>query len=134
MHSISVYLVNKSELRNEKIDSLKDVNKTTIRWVEMSSNILATTHIPDFKKWRKDKTVAKVETDYWYLHSKYYFGGSQSAKVFINGEKVLDQNSEFDWSLRPINSALKMLGVVKKDGLDEFDTIGLGEKRTNNDF
>jgi hypothetical protein len=128
MHSISVYLVNKSELRNEKIDSLKDVNKTTIRWVEMSSNILATTHIPDFKKWRKDKTVAKVETD--------YFGGagSQSAKVFINGEKVLDQNSEFDWSLRPINSALKMLGVVKKDGLDEFDTIGLGEKRTNNDF
>lgn len=128
MHSISVYLVNKSELRNEKIDSLKDVNKTTIRWVEMSSNILATTHIPDFKKWRKDKTVAKVETD--------YFGGagSQSAKVFINGEKVLDQNNEFDWSLRPINSALKMLGVVKKDGMDEFDTIGLGEKRTNNDF
>lgn len=128
MHSISVYLVNKSELRNEKIDSLKDVNKTTIRWVEMSSNILATTYISDFKKWRKDKTVAKVETD--------YFGGagSQSAKVFINGEKVLDQNSEFDWSLRPINSALKMLGVVKKDGMDEFDTIGLGEKRTNNDF
>lgn len=31
MQSISVYLVNKSELRNEKIDSLKDVNKTTIR-------------------------------------------------------------------------------------------------------
>lgn len=128
MHSISVYLVNKSELRNDKIDSLENGNKSTIRWIEMGSSILATTHIPDFKKWRKDKTVAKVETD--------YFGGagSQSAKVFINGEKVLDQNSEFDWSLRPINSALKMLGVVKKDGLDEFDTIGLGKRRTNDDF
>lgn len=128
MHSISVYLVNKSELRNEKIDSLKDSNKTTIKWIEMDSNILATTHIPDIKKWREDKTVAKVETD--------YFGGagSQSAKVFINGKKVLDQSDEFDWSLKPINSALKMLDVERKDGMDEFDTIGLGKKRTNDDF
>lgn len=128
MHSISVYLVNKSELRNDKIDSLKNGNKSTIRWIEMGSSILATTHIPDIKKWREDKTVAKVETD--------YFGGAgnQSAKVFINGKKVLDQSDEFDWSLKPINSALKMLGVVKKDGLDEFDTIGLGKRRTNDDF
>lgn len=128
MHSISVYIVNRSELRNEKIDSLKSGNKTTIKWVEMDNNILASTYIPDFEEWRKNKTVAKVETD--------YFGGlgNQNAEVFINGEKVLDQNDEFDHSLRPINSALKMLGVKRKEGMDEFDTVGLGKRRTNDDF
>ena len=50
-HYISVYLINKSELRNEKIDSLKEGSKNTINWIEMNSNILATTHIPNIRGW-----------------------------------------------------------------------------------
>jgi len=35
----------------------------------------------------------------------------------------------------PINEALKMMGgVERKSGMDEFDTIGLGRYRTNEDF
>ena len=47
---------------------------------------------------------------------------------------LLEQDDEFDWKLNPINSALKLLGVNKKDGMDEFDTIGLVRYRSNHDF
>jgi len=60
--------------------------------------------------------------------------GDQSAKVFVDGKKVFDVNDEFDYSVKPINEALKMLGVIKSDGKDEFDTIGLGRYRSNSDF
>ena len=49
-------------------------------------------------------------------------------------KKILEQDDEFDWKLKPINSALKLLGVNKKDGMDEFDTIGLVRYRSNHDF
>ena len=49
-----------------------------------------------------------------------YFGGigAQYASVFC-GSVNADKN------IRRINEALKYLGVVAKDGLDEFDTVGL---------
>ena len=59
--------------------------------------------------------------------------GSQSAKVFDNGKKVLDQDDEYDTRLNPINKALKLLGVTRSE-FDEFDTIGLGNYRSNSDF
>jgi hypothetical protein len=131
-HCISVYLINKSELRNEKIDSLKEGSKNTSHWTEMNSNILATTHIPNIREWGVDKTIAKVETD--------YFGGSgnQSAKLFVNNKKVLDYSDEYynekGYMKSPINEVLKSLGVIRKEGLDEFDTVGLGKYRSNYDF
>lgn len=124
-HCISVYLINKSELRNQKIDTIiDDVNDNKIVWTELGANILATPHIPNFKKWRVDKTVAKITTD--------YFGGmgEQSAKLFVNNEKVFDGDDTHG----PINKVLKRLGVVRESGLDEFDTVGLGKYRSNYDF
>jgi len=32
--------------------------------------------------------------------------------------------------VRDINAALRVLGVVAADGLDEFDTVGLAEHRS----
>ena len=122
--------MNKSELRNEKINSvLKNKEKSEeIKWTELPHDILATTHIPNVREFGKDKTIAKIVTD--------YFGGSghQEAKIFVNNKKEYDKSSEFDWSERPINTVLKMMGVSKKDRQDEFDTIKLSNYRSNEDF
>ena len=129
-HCISIYLMNKSELRDEKINSVLEnkTNQKEIKWTELSEGILATTNIPNIREFGKDKTIAKVSTD--------YFGGSghQEAKLFVNNKKQYDKSSEFDWSVRPINDVLKSMGIVAKDGQDEFDTIGLGKYRLHSDF
>ena len=129
MHCISIYLINKSEIRDEKIENLfcKITKNKSIKWVDMGQ-LVATTNIPNIRDWGKDKTIAKIETD--------YFGGagSQSAKLFINNKKVYDKNDEFGWKEKPINSVLKMMGITPKDGMDEFDTIGLSKYRSNEDF
>jgi len=128
-HCISVYLMNKSELRNEKINSvLENKESKEIKWTELPHDILATTYIPNVREFGKDKTIAKISTD--------YFGGAghQEAKLFVNNKKEYDKSSEFDWTERPINTILKMMGVSKKDQKDEFDTINLSNYRSNEDF
>ncbi len=140
-HCISVYLMNKSELRDEKIKSIidgkdtddglvmsKKIKSSDLIWTELESDIIATEHIPNIREYGKDKTIAKIETD--------YFGGwgVQSAKLFVNNKKVYDESDEQDISLKPINTALKMMGVTAKSNMDEFDTIGLSRYRSNSDF
>lgn len=128
-HCISVYLINKSDLRDEKINSvLKNTKSKSINWVELPKGILATTNIPNIREFGKNKTIAKISTD--------YFGGSghQEAKLFVNNKKEYDKSSEFDWSERPINSVLKMMGIIPDKGMDEFDTINLSKYRSNQDF
>lgn len=121
--------MNKSELRDEKIDSvLENKESKEIKWTELPHDILATTYIPNVREFGKDKTIAKISTN--------YFGGAghQEAKLFVNNKKEYDNSSEFDWSERPINTVLKKMGIKSKDGMDEFDTINLGNYRSNEDF
>ena len=121
--------MNKSELRNEKINSvLENKESKEIKWTELPHDILATTYIPNVREFGKDKTIAKISTD--------YFGGAghQEAKLFVNNKKEYDKSSEFDWSEKPINTVLKMMGVSKKDRQDEFDEINLSNYRSNEDF
>lgn len=129
MHCISVYLIRKSDLRDEKIDNiLEDKFKNEIVWTEMDCDMLATTDIPDLEKFGKGKMIASISTD--------YFGGMgyQSAKLFVDSKIEYEADDEYDYSIRPINTVLKKMGVVKKGGMDEFDAIGLGNYRTNEDF
>ena len=128
-HCISVFIIRKSDLRDDKIESIiNDSKYTDIKWVKLNCDLLATTKIPNIREFGSDKTIVYISTD--------YFGGSgnQSAKVFMNNKKILDQDDEFDWRLKPINSALKLLGVERTSGYDEFDTVGLGNFRSNEDF
>ena len=121
--------MNKSELRNEKINSvLENKESKEIKWTKLPHDILATTYIPNVREFGRDKTIAKISTD--------YFGGNghQEAKLFVNNKKEYDKSSEFDWTERPINTVLKMMGVSKKDQKDEFDTINLSNYRSNEDF
>jgi len=129
MHCISVYLIRKSDLRDEKIDNiLEDKSQNEIVWTKMESDILATTHIPNIKVFGKEKMIAKISTD--------YFGGSgsQRAKLFVDNKIEYEADDEYNYRLSPINDVLKKMGIVRKEGMDEFDTIGLGNYRTNEDF
>ena len=122
--------MNKSELRNEKINSVLEnkENYEEIKWTELPEGILATTHISNVREFGKDKTIAKISTD--------YFGGwgIQEATLFVNNKKEYSKSSEQDMKLTPINDVLKMMGVIKKGSSDEFDTINLSNFRSNEDF
>jgi hypothetical protein len=123
--------MNKSEFRDEKISNILDISDGSnqdIKWTELKEGLVATTHIPNVRAFGKNKTIAKISTD--------YFGGSghQEAKLFVNNKKEYDESSEYNFNINPINDVLKMLGVYKKDGLDEFDTIGLSNFRGNEYF
>lgn len=128
-HCISIYVINKSELREDKINEvLNDESKSEIIWTELEENLLATTYIPNIRDFGKDKTVGVLSTD--------YFGGAghQEGKLFVNNKKEYEESSEFNWSERPINTILMKMGISKKEGLDEFDTVGLSNFRSNGDF
>jgi hypothetical protein len=79
-----------------------------------------------------------------YVETEYFGGrGAQAAAVWQNGEIVfgplLSKNIEegqpgvFATSLsdEAINQALRSIGVVVTDDRDEFDTVGLGQYRSN---
>jgi len=129
MHSISIFILRKEELRDSKLETILE-NKTQnqIKFTELDGGVLATINIPNIKEFGKDKTIAKIETD--------YFGGSghQSAKLFIENKRVYNESDEFNFGVNPINDVLKLMGVEPKPGMDRFDTIGLGRYRSNKDF
>jgi len=128
-HCISIYVIKKSELRDDKINKvLNNEIKSEIIWTELEENLLATTYIPNIRDFGKDKTVGVLSTD--------YFGGTghQEGKLFVNNKKEYEGSSEFNWSERPINTILMKMGISKKEGLDEFDTVGLSNFRSNSDF
>lgn len=127
-HCISVYLIKKEDLRDQKISEVLDnEDYSNIVWIELKQGILSTTFIPNVRNFGKNKAIAKISTD--------YFGGSghQEAKLFVNNKKEYDKSSEYEWGERPINNVLKMMGIITKSE-DEFDTIGLGNYRSNEDF
>ncbi len=123
--------MSKSDIRDEKISNILDSSNSSnqdIKWTELKEGLVATTHIPNVRAFGRNKTIAKISTD--------YFGGAgeQEAKLFINNKKEYDKSSEYYSSERPINTVLRMMGVSRKDGQDEFDTIGLSNFRSNQDF
>ena len=128
-HCISVFILRKEELRDSKLQTiLEDKSQTKIKFTELDGGVLATTHIPNIKEFGKDKTIARIETD--------YFGGPghQSAKLFVNNKRVYNESDEFSFGVNPINDVLKLMNVECKPGMDVFDTIGLGKYRSNSDF
>jgi hypothetical protein len=129
-HCISIYVIKKSELREDKINKVlsdKNTNQEIV-WTELKEGILATTYIPNIREFGKDKTVGVISTDYFGV------SGHQEGKLFVNNKKEYEGSSEFNWSERPINTILMKMGISKKEGLDEFDTIGLSNFRSNGDF
>lgn len=128
MHCISVYLFNKTEIRDDKLNHIiNDTKLNNIKLTELSQNIVACTDIENIKDFSKNRTVAFITTD--------YFGGmgEQSSELWINGVCEYD-SQDFPNESNPINIALNKIGVTRQSGMDEFDSIRLGNYRSNSDF
>lgn len=69
-----------------------------------------------------------------YVETEYFGGtGEQSAMAFVDGrEAMAPQRSRGGGG--PINQALRRIGVTRSVADDEFDTIGLGERRSMEDY
>jgi len=68
-----------------------------------------------------------------YIETEYFGGtGGQSATAFVDGQQVMAPQTARGGA-GPINQALRRIGVQRTD-LDEFDTIGLGERRSMDDY
>ncbi len=137
MHSISVYIIKESE---DKIAHLYEHAKgpqgflivpetkllEDIREDISSKNDLAPDNIPIsvIGKYLSKGRVIHAWTD--------YFGGpgEQGATLW---DPEMDHSFPFIED-NAINKALYATGFKKDKGLDEFDTLGLGKYRTNNDF
>ena len=62
-----------------------------------------------------------------YVETEYFGGvGEQFAIIAENGDIVSFWEGD-----HPINEALRKLGIEAEEGLDEFDTVGLGLTRSN---
>ncbi|SRR6266403_1017227 len=136
MHSINIVIVDKENLQiiaeKFKVHSVKlaDNNHNeffAIPIEEFNRNA----PIVDFDEhFDFDQTLKPVSED---LNAKYviaqtdYFGG------FGEQSAILVDNNNVSHCER-INVALFNLGVMKNNSLDEFDTINLGDYRTNSDF
>ncbi len=118
MHSIGVFLGKKSEV---------DADSKITKKLDLGSDIVAILDYEDDHDIKISKTVAYIRTD--------YFGGfgDQSAILYVNGKEIYNGDTELG-SGSPINEALKLLGVERSSDNDEFDTIGLGGYRSNDDF
>jgi hypothetical protein len=120
MHCINIHLAKKSEIESDP----------RIKFKELEQGIVAILDYPGIeeKDLLANRLVASINTD--------YFGGagSQSASVTMDGNVIYEIDDEEFPRARPINEALRLLGVRRKDDMDEFDTIGLGNYRTNQDF
>ena len=73
----------------------------------------------------EEPLFAIIETD-------YFSGlGEQAAAVYRGQTEIMPPEVA---GAGPINKALRHLGVVAQSGLDEFDTVGLGEFRNFDDL
>jgi hypothetical protein len=68
-----------------------------------------------------------------YITTAYFGGqGGQDALVWDGGSLRFSPTTpgyDQGWPNTPISQALRLLGVVADNGMDEFDTVGLGKHR-----
>lgn len=103
----------------------------TGEWLSTGA-MLTTTDLELAARASRAGPLAYVETD--------YFGGEggQAAILWRGGERVLgpaairaESEHARPRQFWPINAALRGFGIAAAPGLDEFDTLGLGEYRSN---
>jgi hypothetical protein len=110
MHNITAYITkNDSSFEDEPYLKLP---QDFILFVDPPENL------------KEGRLVAKVSTD--------YFGGvgEQSCKIWKDGVKIFQETSSYG----AINKGLTLLGVIKNEDKDEFDTLLLGVHRENSEI
>lgn len=119
-HCISVLLLRKIDVQNElKNMSYADLEGGIIAVEKSYGTFLRTTNIK----------YLDICTD--------YFGGvgEQSCEIFIPELNIGKRYPDIEMlECDSINDGLRRLGIIKNSDQDEFDNVGLGNYRGNNDF
>jgi len=124
MHSINTILIKKSELRDFQISKLlenKDSKK--LLCLELPQNVLAFPELSADEVYKNFGLVvfADIYTD--------YYGGYGSQKAYLYQCNTNDSITILDEG--NINRILNKYGISKEGVKDEFDSINLGNYRTN---
>lgn len=83
---------------------------------------------PAVERWVRELSARGLAA---YVEAEYFGGtGGQASVVWRHGETVLGPIHSGD----AINRALRVFGVEAGGGLDEFDAVGLGFKRSTGDW
>lgn len=106
MHAIHAYILKKDDLIS---DDIKFINLDV-------EGLIMTVLEP---KTKNASLFIEIETD--------YFGGAGEQHCWSHSNSVVNE-------LDSINEGLRLLGVIKKDDLDGFDTVGLGKYRSIRDI
>lgn len=80
-------------------------------------------------KWYEIGRQAKVPLVH--VETDYFGGAGEQSAAYWNGA---GQKTFKEKKSGSIDKALKMLGIKALDGCDEFDTLGLGNYRSNDDW
>lgn len=76
-----------------------------------------------------------VDNDLAYVETDYFGGAGQQSAALFRGIRVAAAYSDAkNPNINPINLVLKELNVVCTKTWDEFDSIGLGDYRSNKDL
>ena len=85
-HCISVYLLKKEDVRNEKLDVILEDKSIGIKLTDLGEGIFATVDIPNFNEFTKGKNIAHITTD--------YFGGSGNQSATLGKSSTTNQTSK----------------------------------------
>ncbi len=67
-----------------------------------------------------------------YVETEYFGGVGEQAAIVWKDSQLLMPPKKADSG--PINEGLQLIGVVCEPDFDEFDTVGLGHHRSNEDW
>lgn len=110
-HCIHTIIFPEKELKDKNLPHVSLKSGGLVMMTESNAHLITWDMFPEY---------IEVNTD--------YFGGigEQSCIYYKRGE--------FPKNLQSINEGLILLGVKKESGMDEFDTVGLGNYRSNEDI
>lgn len=126
-HCISVFVIKKDQA---------NVDLSKLVHVEASQGFII---LPDNQLWREEDKAEDVARRLssgmvGYLTTDYFGGaGEQSASFFNFAENKGTYEAHFSVD-SSINKVLAMMGLIRGAQFDEFDTLGLGGYRSNEDF
>lgn len=129
-HTINLYVL-KASSNVAKLSHLPHVVENGYILLPLSDQVVAELGVDymddDYQKKAEHKLLQSCPDMAW-VETDYFGGmGEQDAKAWVNRIPHKEDDSKH----MTINKALKAIGVEKADGMDEYDTINLGNYRSN---
>jgi hypothetical protein len=152
MHSIAIFISNKlacddisKAISGSKCATLSQGFYAVVLFDNLGNSIWAE-NIPAYKElsclkkeWASIAQAASQHGKVAYIETEYFGGEGDQGAILWDHSRVIfepqrDSADTDEEPLFPINTVLNLLGVTVSSENDEFDEIGLGNVRKNEDF